>query len=381
MARTTLPPRVTAYAHAVHASGGMERAQREVVLGLLDRDWRVRVVARAADLADHENLEIVRVRVPERPAPLEQVAFATRAPRPARGPGEVVTSLGAIIRWPVDVVIVQYVNRAARGVRSPGGSGVRRALRQANNAVNHEIAVGLERWCYREGRARRFVPVSEQLREGLAAMSDWAYEMSVVIPNGVDLRKFAPDPEARARTRAENAIAASARLAVFVGGDWERKGLAPAIEALSLAPDWSLLVVGPGEQAPYRNEARRLGCADRLHFVGESRDPAPLLAAGDAFVLPTRYEGFPLSAIEAAASGLPLLLTRESNADGLLEPGETGYWVRRDPADIAARLSELGDPVLRARLGTSSRRVAERFSWPRIVDQHIAVYEEILAGS
>ena len=223
--------------------------------------------------------------------------------------------------------------------------------------------------------------MSSQLRDGLAVMSDWAADASVVIPNGVDAEQFAPDSRARARSRAEHRIGASVLLAVFLGGDWERKGLAPAIGALALAPDWSLLVVGPGDPAPYRDEARRLGCADRLHFAGPSRDPAPLLAAGDAFVLPTRFEGFPLSAIEAAASGLALLLTRESNADGLLEPGETGFWVRRDAIDIAARLSELGDPALRARLGASARRAAERFSWPRIVDRHVAVYEEILGGS
>jgi glycosyltransferase involved in cell wall biosynthesis len=373
-------PRVTAYAHAVHPNGGMERAQREVILGLLERGWRVRLVTREHDLPSHVNLEIVRLRVPARPAPLEQLAFAARAPRIAPGPAEVVTALGAIVAWPVDVVIVQYVNHAARGMRAIHGSSARRVLLRINSAVNQEIAVGLERWCYRPGRVQRFLPVSEQLRDGLTALSPWSAAASAVVSNGVDPEQFAPDRVARSRTREAHGIAASSPVAVFVGGDWERKGLRHAIGALAQAIDWHLLVVGPGAAEPYQDEARRLGCAGRLHFVGESRNPARLLAAGDAFVLPTRYEGFPVSAIEAAATGLPLLLTRESNADGLMLDGETGFWVQRDAASIAARLHDLADPSMSARIGQAARRAAARYAWSEIIDRHVAVYEEILTS-
>jgi UDP-glucose:(heptosyl)LPS alpha-1,3-glucosyltransferase len=358
----------------------MERAQREVILGLLDRGWRVRLVARAVDLPVHENFEFVQVRVPRRPAPLGQLAFAARAPRTALGQGEVVTSLGAIVLWPVDVVIVQYVNHAARGARTAGGSHAQRTLLRVNSAVNHEIALGLERWCYRPERVQRFIPVSGQLRDGLAEISEWCAGTSVVIPNGVDPDHFAPDDQARKRTREAHGISPFALLAVFVGGDWERKGLSVAVGALALAPDWHLLVVGRGRPTAYRNEARRLGCPNRLHFAGESRDPAPLLAAGDVFVLPTRYEGFPLSAIEAASTGLPLLLTRESNADGLMTSGETGFWVSRDATSVAARLNDLSDPLLRGRFARAARRAALRYSWSQIVDQHVRVYSEILAA-
>lgn len=358
----------------------MERAQREVIVGLLHRGWRVRLVTRAADLPPHAQLEVVRVRAPARPAPLEQLAFAARAPRFAPAPGEIVTSVGAIVPWPVDVVVVQYVNRSARGMRAASGSTVRRALARMNTAANHEIAVALERWCYRPGRVQRFLPVSAALRDGLASVSQWCPGVSTVVPNGVDPVRFAPDAEARARTRAAHGIAPSARLAVFVGGDWERKGLRPAIAALALAPGWHLLVAGRGVPGAYRDEARRLGCADRLRFAGASRDPAALLAGGDAFVLPTRYEGFPLAALEAASCGLPLLLTRESNAGGLLIDGETGFWVRREAGSIAARLTGLDDPSLRERLGAAARRAAARFAWSAIVDRHVDVYASLLAS-
>jgi glycosyltransferase involved in cell wall biosynthesis len=370
-------PRVVAYAHAVHANGGMERAQREVILGLLDRGWRVRVVARAVDLPAHELLETQLVRVPERPAPIEQLGFAARAPRSRRAGNDIVTSLGAIVPWPVDVVIVQYVNRTARGARNGGETRGPLALR-LNAALNHEIAVGLERWCYRQGHVSRFLPVSAQLRDALGELYRWAPAASLVVPNGVDRDHFAPDADARARSRAQHGIAAADRVAVFVGGDWERKGLRAAVEALASADDWHLLVVGRGAPAASRETATRLGFADRLHFAGQASDPAPLLAAGDAFVLPTRYEGFPLSAIEAASCGLPLLLTRESNADGLLLDGETGFWIERNGASIATRLDELRNPVVRDRLAQAARRVAARFSWSEIVEQHVAVYEEIL---
>src|SRR5207248_1399513 len=131
-------------------------------------------------------------------------------------------------------------------------------------------------------------------------------------------------------------------VALFVGSEWERKGLKVAIDALAHAPDWKLLVVGRGNVASYRSHARASGVEPRVVFVGTASDPAPYYCASDAFVLPTSYETFSLVTYEAAATGVPLLVTPVNGVTDLLGDGSNGWFIDRCPEGIAARLRALG---------------------------------------
>src|SRR5205823_6389522 len=117
--------------------------------------------------------------------------------------------------------------------------------------------------------------------------------------------------------RAKLGIGDDERIAIFVGGDWERKGLRIAIDAITLSPSWRLLVVGKGPTSSYLRSVERDGASDRVLFVGTPVDLAPWYAAADAFVLPSAYETFSLPSFEAAASGFPLLVTRVNGVDEL----------------------------------------------------------------
>jgi UDP-glucose:(heptosyl)LPS alpha-1,3-glucosyltransferase len=96
----------------------------------------------------------------------------------------------------------------------------------------------------------------------------------------------------------------------------------------------------------------------------------------DAFVLPTSYESFSLVSFEAAASGLPILVTPVNGVRELIKDGHNGFLISREPEPIAARLGELArDPELRRRLGAGARQAALQFDSQRMV----AGYEEIYA--
>jgi glycosyltransferase involved in cell wall biosynthesis len=104
-------------------------------------------------------------------------------------------------------------------------------------------------------------------------------------------------------------------------------------------------------------------------------------AIADAFVLPTSYETFSLVSFEAAASGLPLLVTAVSGISELLEDGHNGFYISADPADISLRLRQLAaDAGLRSALGSEARRSALQFSWKTMVRKHDELYSR-LAGS
>jgi UDP-glucose:(heptosyl)LPS alpha-1,3-glucosyltransferase len=167
-------------------------------------------------------------------------------------------------------------------------------------------------------------------------------------------------------------------VAVFVGSEWERKGLEPAIRAVAQAREWDLAVAGEGDLASYQALAESLGVGGSVHWLGRLEDVQEAYALADAFLLPTSYETFSLVTFEAAASGLPLLATPVNGVRELLRDGENGFTISREPEPIAMRLRELGaDPALRERLGACARESALAFGWEAMVSKHEALYEEL----
>ncbi|HEY6113107.1 MAG TPA: glycosyltransferase family 4 protein, partial [Gaiellaceae bacterium] len=102
----------------------------------------------------------------------------------------------------------------------------------------------------------------------------------------------------------------------------------------------------------------------------------------DAFLLPSVNEGTPVSAIEALASGTPVVATRVGGVPDVVTDGATGFLVEPGDNDAAAdRLAQLArDPALRSRLGESGREnVRERYAVDRLVDDVDRLYRSLLA--
>jgi UDP-glucose:(heptosyl)LPS alpha-1,3-glucosyltransferase len=281
-----------------------------------------------------------------------------------------------------DVCTVHYCHRAAR-TRIAAGSRASRAtpLYRLNAAVAGALSRAGEAWCYRPARTGLLCAVSggvaTELRERFPVMHG-AIRM---VPNGVDANVFRPDAAVRREVRGELRLDDETSLALFVGGDWERKGLARAVDALAAAPGWQLAVAGAGDPAPLVARARAAGTESRLRFLGPVREIQRLYPAGDAFVLPTAYETFSLVTFEAAASGLPLLVTRVSGVEELLRDGDNGWFIAPDGADIARRLNLLrSDPVLAGRMADRARAAAAGYSWQAMADGYLAAYTELGTG-
>ncbi len=102
-------------------------------------------------------------------------------------------------------------------------------------------------------------------------------ERTLTIYNGIDTAdlcaRSAPKPRPVA-LRSTLDIDEQQLVAVFVGSEWERKGLAPLIRALALAPDWALVVAGEGDEARYRELADSLGVGKTVRWLGVTDDVA-----------------------------------------------------------------------------------------------------------
>jgi glycosyltransferase involved in cell wall biosynthesis len=367
------PKSLTVVAHEVRVSGGMERAQYEVIAGLLERGWDVLLLARVSELPPHERLRWRPIRTPRRPFALAYPAFAVVASAAvARHRRGLVATLGAIVINRVDVMTVQFCHH---GFAERASQRAQRSTlaRRVNDRIGAAMTLAAERWCLRAGRVTHITAVSALVAAEIDRHFGGTAD-STVIPNGTDLDLFRPDAARRRDVRARLEIADDELVALFVGGDWQRKGLGIAIAAAGSA-GWRLLVAGAGDPESYADAIREAGA--RVRFLGMTDDPASVFSSADAFLLPSSYEGFALVTIEAAASGLPLLVTEATGAADLAEAGG-GRVLARDGGAFGDVLRELGeDDALRRRMGAAARHGASALAWPKIVDRYEAVYRGV----
>jgi len=372
------PLELTIVAHDVGPVRGMERQLTDLILGLRERGHSVSVIGRSCELPAGSGVAFHRVRGPGRPFVLAYpwflLAGSIAVMRARRG---IVQATGAIVLNRVDAVAVHYVHSVA--TNTPSRPTLLYRLHDRAARVLKRLG---ERLCYRPGRARAFVCVSEGAAEEMRRAFPAIASRVVTIYNGVDTEGFAPGlrREQAAALRAELGLAEERLVAAFVGSEWERKGLAELIAALALAPEWALVVAGGGDEQAYRELAARAGVGDSVRFLGVTSEVGRVYDMADAFVLPSSYETFSLVTFEAAASGLPVLATPVNGVRELIEDGRNGILIGRDPDSIAAALRRLGaDPGLRAELGAAARRSALAFGRERMVAEHEALYERLVA--
>ncbi|WP_353814438.1 glycosyltransferase family 4 protein [Agromyces sp. SYSU T00266] len=257
------------------------------------------------------------------------------------------------------------------------------AWRMVRNPV-HLFTALRDRIRYRGRTHRAVVALTAQEAQLLGDVYGRVRPPVTVIPNGVDTERFRPrDAAGRAAVRAELGIADDATVAIFIGHEFERKGLHLAIEALRTAAGVVLLVVGGSADMirRARAQARRAGVVDRVVFAGERPDPVPLLGAADVLVLPSAYEANALVVLEALACGVPVVSTRVGFAPDIVVDGENGFLVAREVAPIAARLAEFDglDPTIRDAWRARARRTAEQHSWREVAARYLELARSIEA--
>src|SRR5690606_13881252 len=141
------------------------------------------------------------------------------------------------------------------------------------------------------------------------------------------------------------------------------------------------LIVCVGPEDPEKEDAVPADSIERarqagVRFLGMRTDVERLYAGMDVFVLPSHREGFPRAAMEAAASGLPLVATDIRGCREVVDPEVNGYLVPvQNPSALAEAIARLGDADVRRRMGQAGRRKAESdFDERRVVDRVMGTY-------
>ncbi|MEJ7582506.1 MAG: glycosyltransferase family 4 protein [Acidimicrobiales bacterium] len=208
--------------------------------------------------------------------------------------------------------------------------------------------------------------------------------------NGIDLDRFdraRADPRAVVALRRELGYGPDEVVCGVVGRlVWEkgyREVFAAAARLRTEAPNLRILIVGPVEarDAIPQTELDRVAALGNVAFLGLRDDLEDLYAAMDLYVLASYREGFPRSAMEAAAMGLPLVVTDIRGCRQVVDHGVNGIRVpARDATALARAMTLLGDDAgMRRRMGTASTAKAQReFDQQHVIDTTLHAYEQLL---
>jgi glycosyltransferase involved in cell wall biosynthesis len=233
----------------------------------------------------------------------------------------------------------------------------------------------------------RIVAVSEQVKRDLADYRVANPEKISVIPLGFELKPFLDSAIHRGSFRRELGVSNGAPLVGIVGRIFPIKNhrlfLDAAARVAAEEKAARFVIVGDGAlRRQMEGHANGLGIADRVTFTGWRRDLPRIYADLDVLVVSSNNEGTPVSAIEAMASGCPVVATRVGGLPDLIDDGETGYLVPPGDADAlgAAVIRLLRNHEAARRIGESARaRVSERFTIERLVADTEGLYAGLLA--
>lgn len=231
--------------------------------------------------------------------------------------------------------------------------------------------------------ADELITCSRAMREEVANLFDLERSRVAVLHNGIEPRGWTVPEAAVAAARARYAPDGAPLLLYFGRLEWE-KGVQDLIAGLrairSTHPGTRVVVAGVGRMAdPLLDQARHLRVRRAVHFEGLLPDAelAALVAAADAVVLPSRYEPFGIVALEAAAAGAPLVVSRAGGLAEVVVDGETGLAFEPGDVDglVHAVRSVLSDPTAaRTRARAARARLATAFDWDDIAAATAQVY-------
>jgi UDP-glucose:(heptosyl)LPS alpha-1,3-glucosyltransferase len=206
---------------------------------------------------------------------------------------------------------------------------------------------------------------------------------------GVDIAMFSTPAvsSCRAEVRGRHGIGEGDFLALFVGMNFEVKGLATIIKALALAQKATpvrkmrLLVVGRGDERKYREMAVAHGIGDAVVFAGTRRqDIEKYYRASDCFAMLSAFDTFGMVVLEAMAASLPVIISSGVGAKDLVEEGVNGFVVADclDAERAAGRFRFLLDEKRRSEMGSAAFLTASRHDWDALAKRMGDLYMEAL---
>ncbi len=301
-------------------------------------------------------------------------------------------SSGVQVVFSLERTLFQQVYRAGDGChrewlnrRAPFLSPLARAAQRLS--LFHRVLLGLEKRLFTDPALKRVIANSRQVQDEIIRHYRLDPAKIKIIYNGLDHEKFKPLPQkSRPALLARLSAPVGAKIVLFVGSGFGRKGLAYLFEAFGGLTDKDALlwVVGKGAAAPYQRLADRLGFAHRVRFWGPQAEVAPFYQAARVLALPTLYDPCSNVVLEALGCGCPVVTTAANGAAEFLTPGQNGEILDK-PDDITGLRQALTAYLARGgdlEMQHAAPQAVAHLNWDHTTSQTLAVLEEAAtAGS
>ncbi len=362
-----------ALVHMRHAhSGGTERYLNLVSAFLANAGHEVVVVCRTHEEPAHAEVRFEVLRPSSITGAGRMLNFAKAVEAHVATAGyDLVFGLGKT--WSHDVIRMgggchgTYMDLAHDATLTP----IERLFRKG--ARKHRLALEIEQRALAASTARRgggrplVITNSELVKRDVIERHGLGENGVRVIYNGTDTERFHPRhrQETGAALRAALGWSCEEQVLLFLGTGYGRKGLDLVLDAAAECapqnPGLRVMIVGyDSSSAVFEARARELGIAERCAFLGGRRDAEVCFGAADIYALPTRYDPFANSTLEALASGLPTITTATNGGSELIVEGQSGSILSLRPSR-----EELADRIQywlqhRDRGAVSARKVAEQ---------------------
>jgi len=362
--------------------GGSERRTYQLAKGLIERGHDVEIFADS--IADTEALGAIEHAVPSSGlSSYHKLKDFTQ-------------KVGRFLAERPDIDIIHnQIRPFVKGIVSVGGgchaaylerrAAMSNRLKRAAFRLNpfHRYVLDLEKRMYSKDGCPAVITNSNMAKDDILRYYDYPAQRVHIAYNGVDTARFSPSPDETRRTsfRTELGIDYNEIAVLFVGSDFWRKGLDTIIEAMRGLHGYRLVVVGRGDEQAYRKLAESAGLKSPV-FTGTVKNTVEYYRSADIYALPTMYDPFANTTLEAMACGLPVITTAHNGVSEIIKSGVDGY-VTDDPEDSATvrdLLEELSFTGKRTEIGTAARRRVSGLTWNNTLEKTLGVYETVLSG-
>lgn len=231
--------------------------------------------------------------------------------------------------------------------------------------------------------AHHIIAVAAACRDFLIQHESLPPQKITLVPNAIDLRRFAPGKADRAESRNKFGLPTDAKVIAGVGRLNPQKNFSLFLDiAAELAPGFPelrFLLAGEGpEESVLHEKAHALGLADRIVFAGYVADTRQVYAAADILLMPSRFEGLPMTLLEAMAMGLPVVASKLDGIAEVIEDGHEGFLIKsNDTQGFVNRCSALLENLAKSsELAANARaKIESHFSVERMTSAVEAIYD------
>jgi UDP-glucose:(heptosyl)LPS alpha-1,3-glucosyltransferase len=252
------------------------------------------------------------------------------------------------------------------------------------NPLYRKSYLHLERKRFKDPHLQKVIAMSKMVKEQIVNRYHLSPEKIEVVYIGVDHDQFNPGfKEKKIQLKKQLRIPEDTLTLLFIGNEFERKGLQYLIEALGSLPSElpiTLLVAGKDKhEGRYRRLAQIQGCSQRIHFLGYQEDVSRLFAVADLFVLPSLFDAFAIVVLESLCSGTPVITGPQVGAGELIDHGSNGFIVSDfKPETLADAILTFYHSGEKQKMVEKACQSAAAYRWDYYMDAMERIFLDVL---